>query len=80
MVRPCSCIVKGCIPSSRRYLPTYVSEIGIGGAVSPPWCAIMRGHPMVSDPIRSMPLKMETIKPVPLWTHELVPWPCLRHP
>ena len=29
LVRPSSCIVKGGIPSSRRYLPTYLSAIAV---------------------------------------------------
>ena len=29
LVRPSSCIVKGCIPSSRRYLPTYLPALAL---------------------------------------------------
>ena len=30
LVRPSSCNVKGGIPSSRRYLPTYLRSVGVG--------------------------------------------------
>ena len=34
LVRPASCNVKGDIPSSRRYLPTYLSMLQVGGGVA----------------------------------------------
>ena len=40
LVRPSSCTVKGGIPSSRRYLPTYLPSAHLGGAgqrVVPVW-------------------------------------------
>ena len=40
LVRPSSCIVKGGIPSSRRYLPTYLHPHSPGqDRVGPPSCA-----------------------------------------
>ena len=36
LVRPSSCIVKGGIPSSRRYLPTYLSTPDAAAATSTP--------------------------------------------
>ena len=55
-------------------------EIGIGVSVSPRWHAVMGWYPMVCDSIGSMPLLMETIRPVPLWMNERIAWPCLGHP
>ena len=47
LVRPSSCNVKGGIPSSRRYLPTYLFVLG-------PICAEVAGHVAM----RSLPRHM----------------------
>ena len=38
LVRPSSCIVKGGIPSSRRYLPTYLNTAQKHGLLNPCEC------------------------------------------
>ena len=42
LVRPSSCTVKGCIPSSRRYLPTYLDDVS--------QCALSRRAPHLRRP------------------------------
>ena len=55
LVRPSSCIVKGGIPSSRRYLPTYLDRLGLTGLgamvdVEPYGSSDLGGDPSDDEP------------------------------
>ena len=74
LVRPSSCTVKGGIPSSRRYLPTYLHNDPLGGsAVAAPG---VQGHCRLSRVGDSV----DGLLDVHAAARGLIQDPALRHP
>ena len=77
LVRPSSCNVKGGIPSSRRYLPTYlasspVSRCGVVLAVCPP-CPLPCARPLLVCWLPLVPFAASL-----LFTLSSTPLPCMH--
>ena len=80
LVRPSSCTVKGGIPSSRRYLPTYLPPRAPPGFPFPP-LPVRDPHPQSPSPPLPLPRAPPSAPPPPHVHHCLPPSPVpILHP